>query len=168
MSCLIEPSKENMLRDPDRIFIDSLKKEMIDNPTTLVSPIVGLVRLRSGEKFDGKHPNSYKYETIGGNNSRIALEELSKKYPENLNFQVCLVAVYVGLKEDLILRLAARHNRATDFTHSMKTQDKVWLRWYCTIIAGKSKVHTVKRTFIEAIHSYEEATQKSFKHASTL
>lgn len=46
-------------------------------------------------------------------------------YPDNINYQVRLVAVYGDLTEDLVLRLAARHNRATDFTHSMKTQDKV-------------------------------------------
>ena len=74
MSCLVEPSKANTLREPDPVFIDSLKKEMTENPTTLVSPIVGLVCLRPGQKFDSKHPNSYKYETIGGNNSRIALQ----------------------------------------------------------------------------------------------
>lgn len=125
MSCLVEPIQGNTLRDPDPVFIDNLKKEMLENPTILVSPIIGLVCLRSGEKFDSKHPNSYKYETIGGNNSRIALQELNKTYPENLNYQARFVAVYVGLTEDLALRLAARHNRATDFTHSMKTQDKV-------------------------------------------
>jgi hypothetical protein len=121
----VEPSKENTLRDPDRIFIDKLKKEMLENPITLVSPIIGLVKLRSGEKFDSKHPNSYKYETIGGNNSRIALQELLKKYPDNINYQIRFIAIFVGLTEDLVLRLAARHNRATDFTHSMTTQDKV-------------------------------------------
>ena len=125
VSCLIEPSKENTLRDPDPVFIDNLKKEMIQNQTTLVSPIVGLVCLRPGEKFNSKYTNSYKYQTIGGNNSRIALQELMKKYPDNINYQIRLVAVYVSLPEDLVLRLAARHNRATDFTHSMTTQDKV-------------------------------------------
>lgn len=123
LSCLVEPIEKNSLREPDPVFIDSLKKEMLENPTTLVSPIVGLVCLRSGEEFDGKHPNSYKYQTIGGNNSRVALQGLSKKYPDK--YQTRLVAVYVGLTDDLVLRLAATHNRATDFTHSMKTQDKV-------------------------------------------
>ena len=110
------------MRDPDSVFINKLKKEMLENPTSLVSPIIGLVRLRPGEKFDNKHPNSYKYESIGG---RIVLQELTKKYPENINYQIRLVAVYVGLTEDLVLRLAARHNRATEFTHTMTTQDKV-------------------------------------------
>ena len=125
VSCLVEPRKENMLRDPDPTFIETLKKEMLDNPTNLVSPIIGLVRLRLGEKFDSKHPNSYKYESIGGNHSRIVLQELNKMFPNNVNYQSRLVAVYVDLQTDLVLRLAARHNRATDFTHSMKTQDKV-------------------------------------------
>ena len=98
---------------------------MIENPTTLVSPIVALVRLEPGKKFDSETANSYEYETIGGNNSRIALQELVKKFPNNINYQKRLVAVYSGLTKDSVLRLAARHNRATDFTHSMKTQDKV-------------------------------------------
>ena len=92
------PSSDNTLRDPDPVFVESLKKEMVENPTTLVSPIVGLVSLKPGEKFDSKHPNSYKYQTIGGNNSRIALQELNKEYPNNLNYQTRLVAYMLALR----------------------------------------------------------------------
>ena len=70
----MEPSEAHTLRDPDKIFVESLKKEMMANPMSHVSPIIGLVKLQPGEKFDSKHPHSYKYETIGGNNSRIALQ----------------------------------------------------------------------------------------------
>ena len=129
LSCLKPPNASRCLREPDRVFIDSLKKEMQDNPTTLVSPIVGLVSLNSGDEYDNRHPNSYEYETIGGNNSRIALQELSAQFPNNQCFKTRLVAVYVGLSDDDALRLASKHNRATSFTHSMTTQDKVRSLW---------------------------------------
>ena len=113
------------MREPDRDFIDALKKEMMENPTSLVSPIVGLASLDPGNKCDSRHPQSFVYETIGGNNSRIAVQELSQEHPENVVFKSRLVAVYVGLTDDLALRLASKHNRATTFCHSMVTQDKV-------------------------------------------
>ena len=33
VSCLVEPSADRCLRPPDRTFIDSLKQEMVQNPT---------------------------------------------------------------------------------------------------------------------------------------
>ena len=125
MTNLKAPKQDNCLRAPDRFFIDSLKKEMVDNPTSLVSPIVGLASLDSGERFDSRHPQSYMYETIGGNNSRIALQELMKEHPDNNLFKNRMVAVYVGLSDQLVLRIASKHNRASGFTHVMTTQDKV-------------------------------------------
>ena len=68
------------------------------------------------------------YETIGGNNSRIALQELAEEYPDNPLFKTRLVAIYVGLSDSLSLRLASKHNRASGFTHSMTTQDKVSIK----------------------------------------
>lgn len=59
---------------------------MMDNPTSIVSPIVAVVCLKEGKTFDKKHPNSYQYETIGRNNSHMALLELVK---ENTQDKVC-------------------------------------------------------------------------------
>lgn len=79
--CLKGPSESCCLRESDRVFIDKLKEEMQENPTKLVSPIVGLVSVNHGEKYDSRHPHSYVYETISGNNSRIALQELLSQFP---------------------------------------------------------------------------------------
>ena len=127
ISCLKAPAAARSLREPDRTFIDSLKEEMVQNPTCLVSPIVALVRLDKDETFDALHPGGYEYETIGGNNSRIAIQELVKERPDLESLGTRLVAVYVNLSDELALRLASKHNRATSFTHSMTTQDKVSL-----------------------------------------
>ena len=91
---------------------------MLENPTSLVSPIVGLTSLDPGNEFDSRHSQSFVYETIGENNSRIAVQELSQEHPENVVFKSRLVAVYVGLTDDLALRLASKHNQATTFCHS--------------------------------------------------
>ena len=125
ISCLTKPEARRLLRPHDPAFGASLKKEMKENPTILVSPIVGVPILRRGQVYDKKHPCSYRYETIGGNHTRIALEELKKAEPENKFYKSRVVAVYVGLDDDQALRLAGRHNRATGFTHAMTTQDKV-------------------------------------------
>ena len=131
ISCLIPPSGGRCLREPDQVFIESLKKEMVANPTSIVSPIVGVVQLRRDEIFDSRHPQGYIYETIGGNNSRIALQELVKEHPNMDCFKTRLVAVYVGLSDEEALRVASKHNRATSFTHSMTTQDKVHVIVLC-------------------------------------
>lgn len=90
----------------------------------LISPIVGVVIVGSEEQFESKHPSSYKYETIGGNNSRIALQELMEDNSHQF-FKTRMAAVYIGLSDDLALRLVPKYNKAIDFTHSMTTQDMV-------------------------------------------
>ena len=104
---------------------------MVENPTKLVSPIVGLVCLKPDEQYDHRHANSYMYETIGGNNSRIAVQELAEANRNDPNYKTRFVAVYTHLTNEDTLRLAAKHNRATLFTHEMTTQDKVFMN-VCT------------------------------------
>ena len=47
---------------------------MLANPSTDTAPIVGLVVLPPGEEFEESKMFTYQYETIGGNNSRVALQ----------------------------------------------------------------------------------------------
>lgn len=125
VSCLTKPNDTRLLRPEDPAFVEALKVEMLQNPTILVSPIIGVPILRTGQQYDKKHPCSYKYETIGGNHTRIALQDLMISHPHNNHFKSRMVAVYVGLSDEQVLRLAGRHNRATGYTHPITTQDKV-------------------------------------------
>lgn len=78
MNCLVEPSKLHLIRPPDRNFLQSLKNEMLTNPVKAVAPFLVLVQLEEGQQFDAHHTEAYRYETIGGNHSRIALQVLKK------------------------------------------------------------------------------------------
>lgn len=117
------------MRQVDEVFVASLAKEMLANPTKDVTPMIGLL-LEEEEDFDKLHPEAYTYEIIGGNNSRCALELIHEKHPElatDSNFHTRPVSVYQNLTDDEAQYLAVKHNRATDFTHKMTTQDKVEL-----------------------------------------
>jgi len=84
--------------------------------------------LEEEEDFDKLHPEAYTYEIIGRNNSRCALELIHKEHPElatDSNFHTRPVSVYQNLTDDEAQYLAVKHNRATDFTHKMTTQDKI-------------------------------------------
>ena len=129
VSCLVSPKKEHMVREPDHNFIACLKNEMMLNKTNEVAPIIGIVQLHD-EQFDPKHPEAFVYETIGGNHSRIALQQLIKENKELLGdreFCSRRVSVYSNLSDEHVQHLAHRHNRATEFTSKMTTQDKVCL-----------------------------------------
>lgn len=127
VKCLLEPRKSRLLREPNREYLDALKREMMSNPTTDVAPIIGVVRLGDGEQFDRSHPEAYVYETIGGNHSRIALKELltsNDNLPQSYRFRT--VSVYQNnISDEEAQHLALRHNRATEFTSKMSTQNKV-------------------------------------------
>ena len=93
------------------------------NPSRDVTPIVGLVQLPEGESFHQEQKETYLYETLGGNNSRVAMQELLEE--DDLGIRTRLVSVYFGLSDNQALRLASKHNLATSIHHDMTTSDKV-------------------------------------------
>ena len=47
-----------------------------------------------GKRFDSKHPYSYyRHKIIGGNNSRVALQEILQEHPREKWSQTCLISV---------------------------------------------------------------------------
>ena len=70
---------------------------MVQNRTCDVAPIVVTVLLSDDEQFDIKHPEAYTYDTIGGNHSRIALQQLiteNKELAKDPTFSSRRVSVY--------------------------------------------------------------------------
>ena len=128
MSTLIEPPDELLVRVKSDKFISALKEEMLENPTRDVQPLLCIVRLKDDEEFDESLKEGYMYETIGGNNSREAIQQLLSEKPELKKKKLYshrLCSVYTRMSTDLALRLASKHNRASAFTHDMTTWDKV-------------------------------------------
>lgn len=125
VNCLIQPSEFRLLRQPNLQYVEALKMEMLNNPTYNVAPLVGLVRISEGETFNNKKPEGYLYETIGGNHTRLALESLTKSEELPQMYRLRTVSVYRDISDEQAQHLAMRHNRATEFTNKMSTQDKV-------------------------------------------
>lgn len=123
MTCLIEPVPNRLLRPVDPVFVGTLKSHMKRNPSRDVTPIVGLVQLADGEEFQESRKDTYLYETLGGNNSRVAMQELLAE--DDLRFRTRLVSVYSHLTDNQALRLASKHNLAASVHHDMSTSDKV-------------------------------------------
>ena len=76
VSSLKEPVSGDLLREKNEVFIETLKKEMIENPIGDVQPILCIVELSSSQEFDPQLKDGYQYTTIGGNNSREALQQI--------------------------------------------------------------------------------------------
>lgn len=96
-----------------------------------VQPLLCMVRLAADQSFDPKCKEAYLYDTIGGNNSRDALQQLLKDQPRlstNKLYTHRLCSVYRKMETHLALRLASKHNRATSFTHDMTAWDKVQVK----------------------------------------
>lgn len=125
---MIEPPKDLLVREKSTKFIESLKEEMLENPTRDVQPLLCIVRLKNDEEFEEKLKEGYIYETIGGNNSREAIQQLLRddsQLKKKKMYSHCLCSVYTRMSTELVLRLASKHNRASGFTHDMTTWDKV-------------------------------------------
>ena len=124
MNCCIEPPSSRLLRPVDEIFVHDLKENMLKNPSKDATPLVGLVVLEKHQEFDAKLAELYEYETLGGNNSRVALQQLVKE-SDDPTFRTRLASVYKNLSDDEALRLAAKHNAVTSLHHAVSTSDKV-------------------------------------------
>ena len=85
MTLLIEPARTRLLRKIEPLFVETLKDAMIKNPSSDSAPLVGLIGLREGKQFDATKSHTYEYETIGGNNSRQALQ-----------VSTCLLCISIG------------------------------------------------------------------------
>lgn len=110
------------------MFIDALKKKMTENATRDVQPLLCIVRLNEDQVFDENIKEAFVYETIGGNNSREAMQQLLSEKPDLKKKKIYthrLCSVYSRMSNELALRLASKHNRASGFTHDMTTWDKV-------------------------------------------
>lgn len=70
VSALMEPPTELLVRMTSKGFIDGLKAEMLDNPTSDVRPILAIVCLKEGDTFDISLKDGYICKTVGGNHSR--------------------------------------------------------------------------------------------------
>ena len=78
VTLLIEPLDELLVRDKNLKHIEALKAEIKDNPTADVQPIICILSLNDGEKFDPSMKEGYVYETVGGNNTCEAYKLLEE------------------------------------------------------------------------------------------
>ena len=119
---LQEPSEELLIRECNPKVVASLKQEMFDNPFADVTPILCIAKVQQGESFNSNLKEAYLYETIGGNHSRAALQEILKENSDlcaDRQYSHRLCAVYIPMANTLARRLASKHNRAAAFTHEI-------------------------------------------------
>ena len=132
VKCLKEPSKELLIRDCNKTVVESLKKEIIDNPCSDVTPILCIAEIEEGSTFQQNLKEAYTYMTIGGNHSRQAFQELLDENKELVSKRLYshrLCSVYSPMSRQLTSRLAFKHNRATAFSHKMTSWDWVSTVW---------------------------------------
>ena len=116
--------------------------------------------------FNPAKKESYHYETLGGNNSRAAVQELYKENKDVPTFRTRLVSVYSGLTDDQALILASKHNKTTAFHHQMSTLEKVS---YCNIIYKCVCVDPMCgcMLYIICMHVHGDCVYVSIMHAHT-
>ena len=128
VKCLKEPSKEMLIRDCNKVHVQNLKHEILKNPCSSVNPILCVVNLDEGCRFNKDQKESYSYMTISGNHSRQAFQEILDEQAtlrQNKAYTYRLCSVYTSMEKPLLNRLAFKNNRAAAFCHKMTTWDWV-------------------------------------------
>jgi len=121
------PRESRLLRGADDVFVESLKDQMISDPSAPgATPMAVLCKnVTNIDQFNDKFVNVYKYEVLGGLHTLVAKNQLREEHPENPFFQETAAEIYVGLTDEQSLRLAQRHNANSHFVHKITHRDLV-------------------------------------------
>ncbi|KAL5011224.1 hypothetical protein ScPMuIL_011692, partial [Solemya velum] len=123
VSHLKQPNWQHLLREPKRFHVEDLKKEFLLNPCNYFTLMVVNIPDVTKDIFSVAEINNYELETIGGNHTRVALQELltdcqvsedKKKF-----FGKKLVSVYGDLSNDEARRIGNDHNSVHKFVMGM-------------------------------------------------
>ena len=111
---LISPGDQSLFRKLTPVHIQELKNEIARNPrsnfTLMVVNVPNSVDLRQV-----KTPGAYKYEVLGGNHTRAAIQALLNENPGDERFAYWPVRLYAGLNIQQCLSIGNTHNRMHQF-----------------------------------------------------
>ena len=101
-----QPANTRLIRSLDTTFVEKLKEKITKDPSGPgVAPVA--VLCTEIDEFEPRLKDVYKYEVLGGSTARM---QLHREHPSNPLFSHILAEIYVGLSDDVSLRLASRHN----------------------------------------------------------
>ena len=110
---LVEPCDTNLFRNPDVEHVKQLKKEMLERPNALFTLMACNIRQKPAKKDLSllKLPGKARIEVIGGNHTRLAIQELNDDPDNDFKRNQCVVRLYFNLSQDMALHVAYNHNR---------------------------------------------------------
>ena len=107
---LCEPSAGILYRNADKAHVAKLKKELKERPDSRFTMMVGCTS-DTEDLTKLEVPGGGRVEVLGGNHTRIALQELAADPALGSRFQHWNVQLYRTLPETLALKVSYDHNR---------------------------------------------------------
>ncbi|XP_019616710.1 PREDICTED: uncharacterized protein LOC109464217 [Branchiostoma belcheri] len=121
---LKQPAWKRLVRVADRQHVDKLKKVFV-HTSVQATILIGNICNITAEQFEESEINNYEYEVIGGNHTRIALQEILQETPDQLENTTVHLNVYCGLPDDMAKRLGMDHNNAINCSKPETTLDRL-------------------------------------------
>ncbi|XP_066294062.1 dentin sialophosphoprotein-like [Branchiostoma lanceolatum] len=114
IDCLMEPAWMRLVRTADPQHVQTLKSAFLKSPGTTQTVLAGNIVGLSATDFDKNKMRSYRFEVLGGNHTRQALQEILETNPDALKSTYVHMNVYCNLTEDLAKRVGIDHNKVTN------------------------------------------------------
>ena len=138
ISNLINPGVQRRVRDLDYAHIDRLKTAFKTSYRTEFNSLVGLVINKPLTDDEYVIPGRATVEVLGGNHSRVALQEL--------NMQQCVpMVLYYNLSDKQALTIGVEHNRTNENAKLMTFVETILLFRNVLEIKRKENVEKTKR-----------------------
>lgn len=119
----MQPAKERLFRPPDDSHIEELKESFRKNSVGVIAPLIAHIpnTLPNDVIKDGISTGQYFLEVIGGNHTRIALQDICAE----MGIHKCTVKIYGNLSDSQALFLAHEHNLMHNVTKYTSFKDYV-------------------------------------------
>ncbi|XP_078614424.1 uncharacterized protein LOC144883703 [Branchiostoma floridae x Branchiostoma japonicum] len=91
----------------------------------MTTVLIGNIPEMTTEHYDRTRVDRYRYEVIGGNHTRIALQEILRDTPEKLDVASVHMHIYCGLPDDLAKRVGMAHNNVMNYSKPETTLDQL-------------------------------------------
>eukprot|EP00058_Branchiostoma_floridae_P022238 XP_002607728.1 hypothetical protein BRAFLDRAFT_82825 [Branchiostoma floridae] len=122
---LVEPAWKRLVRAADPQHVSNLKQRFIASSGQMTTVLIGNIPEMTTEHYDRTRVDRYRYEVIGGNHTRIALQEILRDTPEKLDVASVHMHIYCGLPDDLAKRVGMAHNNVMNYSKPETTLDQL-------------------------------------------
>ncbi|XP_078573385.1 uncharacterized protein LOC144860143 [Branchiostoma floridae x Branchiostoma japonicum] len=154
---LVEPSWTRLVRVADPDHVQKLKTLFLRSPGQTPTVLVGNIPGVSPADFSVETIKRHEVEVLGGNHTRMALQEILREDPDALHVREVHMNLFCNVPDDMAKRIGLDHNNNMNYSKEMTFIDKL-------VSYRSSLFHKADHTDPSDVHTKEPTSSKKIKN----